>query len=130
MAQFPWSQRTQVEPQREYAVMASKLPLERSGSMPGFLRDTLAIRRQLRSASGLVGDALLAELSRKTFWTFSVRESRDSLDAFARSEPHNEIIRRLRPKMATTTFTFDAAAGAQLPWAWDEVRRRLQMASS
>lgn len=56
--------------------MTSQLSLKRFLSVPGFLRDTLAIRRRLRTSPGLVGYALLAELTRKTFWTFSVWEDR------------------------------------------------------
>jgi hypothetical protein len=96
MAQFSWKPRANVAPGRDYTVMSSKLPLESHRSIPGFMRDTLAIRRQLGSAPGLVGCALLAELANKTFWTFSVWETRESLDEFARSSPHDEIIPRSR----------------------------------
>jgi hypothetical protein len=126
MAQFPWKQRTPIAPGRDYAVMASKLPLKGHQSIPGFMKDTLAIRQQLRHAPGLVGYALLAELAGKTFWTFSVWENRDSLDEFARSSPHDQIIRALRPKMGRTVFKFDDVDGSQLPWGWEEVKLRLQ----
>jgi hypothetical protein len=43
----------------------------------------VAIRRQLAHAKGLVGFALDAELGKKTFWTFSVWETQEDLDAFA-----------------------------------------------
>jgi heme-degrading monooxygenase HmoA len=126
MAQFPWDEQTKVAPGRDYSVMASKLPLKSHRSIPGFMRDTLAIRRQLRSTPGLVGFALLAELGQKTFWTFSVWENRDSLNEFARSDPHHQIISRLRPKMDNTVFKFEDVDGSQLPWGWEEVKRRLQ----
>ena len=126
MAQFPWNQRKEIEQQHDYVLMASFLPLKRFRSIPGFLRDALTIRRQLRTASGLVGYALLAELSHKTFWTFSVWEDRASLDAFASSDPHGQIIRKLAPRMEQTTFKFFDTNGSGLPWAWDKVKTQLK----
>jgi hypothetical protein len=126
MPQFPWNPRTPVEPDREYAVMASKLPLKSHSSIPGFLRGTLTIRRQLRSAPGLVGYSLLGELAGKTFWTFSVWEKRADLDNFARTNPHSRIIQRLRPKMGHGVFEFETVEGSRLPWGWEEVKRHVR----
>jgi hypothetical protein len=70
MPALPWVQRQPVEPQRQYVAMASRLPLKADRSIPGFLRDTLQIRRQLAGTDGLVGYALNAQLARKTFSTF------------------------------------------------------------
>src|SRR5215471_16810142 len=122
MPAIPWTQRQEVDPGREYVAMASRLPLKRRRSIPGFLRDTLAIRRQLARADGLVGYALDAELARKTFWTFSVWQDQASLDAFAASDPHRAIIRRLRPLMGQTRFEFFQVPGSDLPLAWDQMK--------
>src|SRR5262249_55854926 len=113
MPALPWTQRQEVDPTREYVAMARRLPLKRRRSIPGFLRDALAIRRQLARADGLVGYALDAELAHKTFWTFSVWEDQASLDAFASSEPHRAITRRLRPLMGQTRFELLPVPGAQ-----------------
>lgn len=126
MPALPWAQRRPVEPGRTYVAMASRLPLKSRRSIPRFLRDTLAIRRQLARADGLVGYALDAELAHKTFWTFSVWEDRASLDAFASSEPHRAIIRRLRPLMGPTRFEFFPVSGASLPRTWDQMKAPLR----
>jgi heme-degrading monooxygenase HmoA len=105
--------------------MASRLPLRRYRSVPGFLRDTLAIRRQLAGAPGLVGYSLKAELTKKTFWTFSVWRDQESLDAFAASEPHRQVIARLRPRMGTSRFEFFPLAGGQLPMTWEQMKAPL-----
>jgi hypothetical protein len=102
--------------------MASRLPLKRRRSIPSFMRDAMAIRRQLGQAPGLVGYALDAQLGAKTFWTFSVWEDRASLDAFARSDPHRRIIQRLRPVMRETRFEFFPLNGSQLPMTWDQMK--------
>ena len=126
MPALPWTQRQEADPGREYVAMASRLPLKRSRSIPGFLRDALAIRRQLARADGLVGYALDAELTRKTFWTFSVWEDQDSLDAFAASDPHRAITRRLQPLMGQTRFEFFQLPGSDLPLTWDQMKSRVR----
>ena len=86
MPALPWTWRQPVDPGRTYLAMASRLPLRRRRcSIPGFLRDAMAIRRQLARAREMAGYALDAELARKTFRTFSVRDDQASLDAFAAS---------------------------------------------
>jgi quinol monooxygenase YgiN len=122
MPALPWAQRRAVEPGRTYVAMASRLPLKRRRSIPGFLRDALAIRRQLARADGMVGYALDAELARTTFWTFSVWEDQASLDAFASSDPHRAIIRRLRPLMGSTHFEFFQIPGSDLPLTWNQMK--------
>ena len=98
MPALPWITRQPLEPDRPYSAMSSKLPLLRSRSIPEFWRDTLAIRRQLSAASGLVGYGLDADLVHRTFWTFSIWADQASLDTFASGEPHRPIIARLRPR--------------------------------
>jgi heme-degrading monooxygenase HmoA len=122
MPALPWAQRQAIDPGRQYVAMASRLPLKRHRSIPGFLRDTLAIRRQLARADGLVGYALDAELAGKTFWTFSVWQDQASLDAFAAADPHRSIVRRLRPVMGQTRFEFFQVPGSDLPMTWDQMK--------
>ena len=122
MPALPWAQRRAVEPGRTYVAMASRLPLKRHRSIPGFLRDAMAIRRQLAHAHGMVGYALDAQVARKTFWTFSVWEDQASLDAFASSDPHRTIIRRLQPLMGQTRFEFFQIPGSDLPMTWDQMK--------
>jgi heme-degrading monooxygenase HmoA len=122
MPALPWSQRQAADPGRTYVAMASRLPLKRHRAIPGFLRDALAIRRQLARARGMVGYALDADLAHKTFWTFSVWEDQASLDAFAASDPHRAITRRLRPLMGQTRFEFFQVLGSALPLTWDQMK--------
>jgi hypothetical protein len=122
MPALPWATRQAVDPGRTYLAMASRLPLKRHRSIPGFLRDAMAIRRQLARAGGLVGYALDADLAGKTFWTFSVWQDQASLDAFASSDPHRRITRRLRPLMGQTRFEFFQIAGSDLPRTWEQMK--------
>jgi hypothetical protein len=121
MPALPWVHREPVDPDREYVVMASRLPLTSYRHVPGFLRDTLRVRRQLAHADGLVAYALNAKLIRKTFWTFSVWTDQASLDTFAASEPHRNIIQHLGPRMGESRFNVSTVAGSGLPTDWNEM---------
>lgn len=120
MPALPWVQRQAIDPDRDYLVMASRLPLKAHRFIPGFLRDTLRIRRQLTRADGLIGYALNAQLARKTFWTFSVWIDQESLDSFATTDPHRRIVQRLRARMDQSRFEFLQARGSEIPSDWDE----------
>jgi heme-degrading monooxygenase HmoA len=125
MPAVPWTTFSPPDPGREYAVMASRLPLARHRDTPAFLRATMAIRGQLGHASGLVGYALDAHLMRKTFYTVSAWDSQDALDAFSHADPHRSRVSAIRPRMRPTTFTFWTVRGADLPIGWTEARRRI-----
>ena len=121
MPALPWTERRPIDPSATYVAMASRLPLRRHRAVPGFLRDTLRIRRQLAGSPGLVGYGLKADLLRKTFWTFSVWEDQAAIDAFARTDPHREVVRRLATHMGPTRFATFAVAGDAVPTTWAEM---------
>ena len=85
------------------APSASRLPLKSYRFIPGFMRDTMRIRRQLGQAAGLVGYTLNAGLARKTFWTFSVWVDQASLDQFAERNPHRAAPTDLHGVMGRST---------------------------
>ena len=118
---LPWKSFSEVDPAHEYVVMASRLPLRSFWRIPGFLRQTMAIRQQLATANGLVGYALLAQPLQKRFFTLSAWRIEADLRAFARAQPHADIAGSLRPHMAPTRFVFWTAPGTDLPITWDEV---------
>jgi hypothetical protein len=125
MPALPWKTLQVIDSDRQYVAMASHLPLRAQRSIPGFLRDTMRIRRQLAHAPGLVGYALDAQLARKTFWTFSAWLDEPSLSEFAAADPHRQLAQRLQPQLAETRFRFFPIRGRDLPLSWGEVRRRL-----
>ena len=125
MPALPWTTIRTPDPARSYLAYATKLPLAKHRFVPGFLRDTLRIRRQLRSASGLVGYALLADLRHATFWTVSVWEDEAALRAFAGAEPHRSITRRLPGRMGASVLRSFDVAGIDVQVPWPDVKTRL-----
>src|SRR5207237_10931130 len=98
--------------------MASRLPLKSFRALPGFLRSTLQIRKQLAGTDGLIGYSLLAQLPRKTFWTVSAWESRAALRRFDTTDPHRVRVTQTRPHMMQSTFTFWTVRGNEQPVPW------------
>ena len=125
MPALPWKRIGEVAADAELTVMASRLPLHSGSRIPAFLSATMRIRRQLAEAPGLVGYALDAKLSDKTFWTVSAWRERELLEAFAATDPHRRDVNKIRPHMEPTTFVFWTATADELPITWDEVRRRI-----
>lgn len=128
MPALPWTSLGEVDAAHDYVAMASRLPLARYRDIPLFLRASLDIRRQLLRAHGLVGFALDAHVWRRTFWTLSVWQEEDSLGAFARADPHERHVKRIRPHMNRSTFVTWPVSGAQLPLSWPQARQRVEAA--
>lgn len=120
MPALPWVSRDEIDAEIDYVVMASHLPLRRHREVPGFLRDTLAIRKQLAATPGLVGYGLKADIMHKEFWTYSVWRDEPSLQGFARSEPHRQIMSRLRPRMGETRFVTTVVKGGDVATEWHD----------
>ena len=130
MPPLPWRAKTQPDPDQRYLVMASRLPLRSRRTVPRFLRLTLSVVRQLERTDGLVGYTLLAQPMKKTVWTLSAWTDQAHLDTFARAMPHLAIIRKLRPRMGPTKFTFLTVEGSALPITWDEAIERLMSSAA
>lgn len=126
MPKLPWTTITEVDPATQVTVMASRLPLRRHRHVPGFLRSTLRIRRQLARSEGLVGYALDAKLVGKTFWTLSAWTDRPSLGRFDRADPHRGEVDATRPRMLPTTFVLWTTTAGELPVDWAEAVRRVE----
>ena len=130
MPPLPWRTKTQADPDQTYLVMASRLPLRSRRTVPRFLRLTMSVVRQLEQTEGLVGYTLLAQPMKGTFWTLSAWTDQQRLDAFAKAMPHLAIIRKLRPRMDQTRFSFWTVKGSALPITWEEAIDRLMSSSA
>ena len=60
MPASPWREFAKIEPDREYLVQLSYLPLVRYRSLLPFGKSLIAIQRQLKQTDDLVGYSLLA----------------------------------------------------------------------
>lgn len=125
MVQFRWKQFRSIEPNREYVVMASYLPLRKFSRVPLFLRHSGAVGKQLEGSRGIVGYALRAKILSKMFWTLSMWEDSDALMDFVRTRPHLDIMGSMKGEMGPTRFVQWKVSGSGGPPTWEEGLRRL-----
>ncbi|MFD3593572.1 hypothetical protein ACFWU5_12655 [Nocardia sp. NPDC058640] len=109
----------------EVQCMASRLEVKSLRDAPGFLIASLALWRQARRSPGALGVTLKAQLSKRTFWTYSAWENKASIYAYASAEPHKSTVERKRKVMRDATFVFFTAPADELPLPWDEIQRRI-----
>src|SRR6266403_1918728 len=68
----PWIMFGTPDKNREYFALLSSLPLNKYRAIPGFLRFSSQIQKQLRATPGVIGYSLRAKLFSRNFWTLSV----------------------------------------------------------
>ena len=126
MEPTPWVTLAPAEPDAEYLVMLTYLPLARLRKLPAFLRVTLAIRRQLEHTDGVLGYSMRARPLRLQFWTLSAWRNRAALNAFVRVRPHLGAMADLRGGMGSARFIEWRVRGATLPPKWEDAMQRFE----
>lgn len=121
---IPWKSLAAIEPNREYVVLLSYLPLTRYSKMPLFFRYAGYINQQLRATPGAIGYAMRAKIFTREFWTLSVWESDRALMDFVVKIPHGEAMTKISPFMGPTKITRWKLKGAEMPPRWDAAMRR------
>ena len=135
MPVLPWTINESTTAGSEVVVLASSLRLRSVRHVPGFLRHALRIRRQVLRSPGAIGVSLIAQPSRKTFWTLSAWTDEAAITAFVGAEPHRSTMGRYHDRLAGAEFITWSTAATVLPTArsnakelWKEGRRRLTTA--
>jgi hypothetical protein len=121
---IPWKSLGAIDPDREYVVLLSYLPLTRFSKMLLFFRYTGQINEQLRATRGAMGYAMRAKVLTKEFWTLSVWESDRALMDFVVKVPHNDAMTEISPFMGPTKITRWRSKGSELPPRWDAAMQR------
>ena len=131
MPTLPWTI-TDEKHVGDVVVLASRLHLQKLRHIPGFLRAAMAIRRQVLRSPGAVGVSLIAQPSRKTFWTLSAWTDEDALTAFVGELPHRATMAKYHDRLEAAQFTTWAVSATTLPRGrsnardlWDDGKRRL-----
>jgi hypothetical protein len=124
----PWVTFRRPDPEREYLVLLSALPLKRFRDLGVFLLYTWRIQGQLRRTPGLLGYSLLARILQRQFWTLSVWEGETALQQFVAAYPHGQVMRALQEKMGQTHFVRWTMRGSEFPPRWPEALARQDVA--
>jgi heme-degrading monooxygenase HmoA len=132
MPTLPWTAAATPEPGADTVVLGSRLRLRSYRDVIGFLRAAMKVRAQVRSSPGALGVSLIAQPSRKTFWTLSAWTDDAAIEEFVRTSPHREIMQRYHDRLDGASFTTWHRAGDGLPERnstakdlWREARERL-----
>jgi len=122
----PWVTLSRPDPDQEYLVLLSELPLKRWRDLGAFLLSTWRIQGQLRRTPGLLGYSLLAHILMRQFWTLSAWEGEAALHQFVIENPHGHVMMALREKMHQTRFVRWSMRGTAFPPRWRDAfaRRR------
>jgi heme-degrading monooxygenase HmoA len=99
----PW-RTTATQADGGVVVLATVLRLRRTWQGPAFVRDALAIRRQLLAAPGAIGVALRAGLLSGEYRTISTWTDQQSLTDFVRADPHRAAMRRWQGNLVDARF--------------------------
>ena len=125
----PWVTLSRPDPDWEYLVLLSELPLKRFRDLGAFLLYTWRIQGQLRHTPGLLSYSLLARILKRQFWTLSVWEDEAALRQFATAHPHSYVMQALQGKMGQMRFVRWSMLGAEFPPSWQEAFGRQATAS-
>jgi len=121
----PWKTLAEPEPDRDYLLLLTHLPVRRPSKLPRFLRYVRRIQRQLDAApDGLIGYSLLAKPLRSNYWTLSAWRDSDAIAGFIHQTPHRSAMHELSkalPGFKTDRWT---VTGHDLPPSWKDALTR------
>lgn len=122
---LPWRTFGENEPEREYLILLTHLPMRRLTALPTFLGYVRKIRTQLDAGpDGLAGYSFFAQPFSSNYWTLSAWENPEALGRFIRESPHKEAMAEL-PKALSGFRTWRwTLPGSGLPPSWDEALTR------
>ena len=119
-----WKNLRSPEPAREYVALLTYLPLKKYRTIPRFLGYARRVEAQLSETEGIVGYSVRAKFMRRDFWTLSVWEGEDALQAFVHQGFHSGLMAVLMPDMAATNFVRWKIKGSDCPPSWDDALQR------
>jgi hypothetical protein len=126
MPASPWKSYATADPDREYLVLGSFLPLLRFSATFRFARRAGEVRRQLEHAKGLVGYSMMGKPWARRYWTLSVWDDEAALRTFVAENPHHDMMSAMAPEMGPTRFVRWHARGSALPPQWSDALRRIE----
>ena len=134
MLTLPWAEgKAAAQPTGSLVVLASRLELRSYWPIVGFLRAAMAVRKQVRAPPGALGVSLIAQPTRKTFWTLSAWVDQTALDAFVGKAPHRAVMTHYGPDLASSTFATFMIVPGEVPARnsnanalWERARQRLR----
>lgn len=104
-------------------IVVTRLRLKDPAFFEEFFASAVAVVGQAQNSEGNLGADVLAEAS-NTYWTRTVWQERDLMNAFVGSEPHLHTMSRIDDWCDEATFVEWEQVGADLP-DWQDGYRRI-----
>jgi heme-degrading monooxygenase HmoA len=104
-------------------IVVTRLRLKNPGVFDEFFASAVAVAEQAQTSEGNLGADVLAEAN-NTYWTRTVWQDRDLMDAFVSGEPHLHTMSRIDDWCDEATFAEWEQPAADLP-DWQDGHRRL-----
>ncbi len=130
MRLFSWKHYRTINPETEYVVLLSEIPLRSYGGFARFLFLVPGIFRQLRVAHGLIGYSVTIQFWSKRFCTLSLWDSEQSLLDFAHEGPHLVAMATLQSELRPTRFLHWNVKGCFCPPTWNDALSRFSTAQA
>ena len=131
MPTLPWAPGTAAaQPTGPVVVLGSRLELRSFWPIIGFVRAAMSVRSQVRRSPGALGVSLIAEPTRKTFWTLSAWVDQAALNAFVGKPPHRAVMAHYRSDMASSSFATFTIQPGELPARNSNARALWELARS
>ena len=119
-----WKNLRTAQPDQEYLALLTCLPAQEISDDPSVFRLREASGGSAGRNEGIVGYSLRAKFMRLSFWTLSVWESEEALQAFLHEGFHAGVMSVLMPDMAATNFVRWKIKGSACPPSWEEALKR------
>jgi quinol monooxygenase YgiN len=121
----PWKAFEEPQPDLEYLVVLTFLPVRRLSKLPAFLAFVRKIQQQLNAGpDGLIGYSLLAKPLRSDYWTLSVWRDRAALGRFIQAPPHREAMQKLPNVLSGFRSTRWTTPASAMPPDWSDALAR------
>lgn len=121
-----WKIFADVEKEKEYLAVASRLTLKSFWGTPKFMKFGMAIQKQLGNTKGLLGYLMIMEPFNKKYGTLSVWESEDFLIKFTKEFPHSKAMEDLMPYLdGRAIYVKWMIQGREIPPTWEDGLTRL-----
>jgi quinol monooxygenase YgiN len=121
-----WVPLTDVEPDKEYAVIATRFGVTDRRRMPQIFSAAQTLISGFASTPGLVGYSLRPDVLDNSLWTLSAWESRAELHQFVGGPAHGLVVERTVDWMQSSRFVSWTSRGSDLPSSWKPVEARMQ----
>ncbi len=116
-----WVPLTEIEPDREYVVVATRFGVASRNRMPQIFSAAQTLVDGFTATPGLIGYSLRANALNSSLWTLSAWKSDAELHQFVGGQAHGVVMKQTVEWMESSRFITWASRGSDLPSSWKPI---------